>query len=164
MVLSPHAFDFGSYPTSFHNEWLPIDTPPTPSTLQTMNTANKIQHRFSLILLFLLVIIPGSSTSAASDPEEKRGTAGSVLMSERYAEFNEPWAMTFLPGGNILVTEKSGTLLLISADGTSKLPVDGVPKIAYDGQGGLGDVILHPQVQKEPAQFRSAPPRPSQVS
>lgn len=66
------------------------------------------------------------------------------MLSEKYAEFNEPWAMTFLPNGGILVTEKSGTLLLVSADDHSKTPVDGVPTVAYGGQGGFGDVILHP--------------------
>ena len=56
--------------------------------------------------------------------------------------------MTFLPGGDMLVTEKPGTLLLVSADGQSKVPVDGIPEVAYGGQGGLGDVILHPEYAK----------------
>ena len=44
----------------------------------------------------------------------------------------------------MLVTEKAGKLLLISDDDRSKVPVAGVPKVAYGGQGGLGDVIAHP--------------------
>lgn len=52
--------------------------------------------------------------------------------------------MTFLPDGEMLITEKAGTLLLVSADGTAKTSVKGVPKVAYGGQGGLGDIILHP--------------------
>ncbi len=72
------------------------------------------------------------------------GNAGSRLVSESFGTFNEPWAMTFLPGGDLLVTEKIGTLLLVQLDG-SKIPVQGVPKVAYGGQGGLGDIILHPQ-------------------
>jgi len=47
----------------------------------------------------------------------------------------------------MLITEKSGNLLLISADGQSKAEVAGVPKVAYGGQGGLGDVILHPKYE-----------------
>ncbi len=75
------------------------------------------------------------------------GSAGSVLQVEEYAVFDEPWAMTFLPGGDLLVSEKSGTLLLVSADGKSKTAVAGVPEVAYGGQGGLGDIILHPEYE-----------------
>lgn len=60
------------------------------------------------------------------------------------ASFDEPWAMAFLPDGRLLVTEKSGRLLLVSTDGTSELVFDAVPKLAYGGQGGFGDVVLHP--------------------
>ncbi len=81
------------------------------------------------------MLMPASSTIAFSDPVKKKGTAGTILLSKKYAEFNEPWGMTFLPGGDILVTEKKGNLLLVSADGLSKVPVDGVPKVAYGGQG-----------------------------
>jgi glucose/arabinose dehydrogenase len=60
-------------------------------------------------------------------------------------DFNEPWAMTFLPGGEeALVTEKRGRLLLWTG-GDRKVEVAGVPKVDYGGQGGFGDVILHPQ-------------------
>lgn len=71
-------------------------------------------------------------------------SAGSAIRVEPVAEFDEPWAMTFLPDGSMLVTEQAGTLLHVSADGSSKTPVAGVPAVAYGGQGGLGDVVLHP--------------------
>lgn len=83
-------------------------------------------------------------TSFVQALEIKKGSAGSNLVAEEYAAFDEPWAMTFLPGGEILVTEKPGILLLVSSDGKTKTPVAGVPRVAYGGQGGLGDVILHP--------------------
>ncbi|HEX5789371.1 MAG TPA: PQQ-dependent sugar dehydrogenase [Woeseiaceae bacterium] len=59
------------------------------------------------------------------------------------ADFDEPWAMTFLPDGRLLVTEKEGRLLLATQDGDST-PIDGVPAVDYGGQGGLGDIVLHP--------------------
>lgn len=59
------------------------------------------------------------------------------------AEFDEPWAMTFLPDGRLLVTEKPGRLYVVTQDG-NKTPVAGLPQVAYGGQGGLGDVVLHP--------------------
>ena len=60
------------------------------------------------------------------------------------AEFDQPWAMTFLPDSSLLVTEKPGRLLLLSSDQRTRTMVEGVPAVAYGGQGGLGDVILHP--------------------
>lgn len=60
------------------------------------------------------------------------------------ATFNEPWAMTFLPDGRLLVTEKRGRLMIVTQDGEKSRPVEDVPDVAYRGQGGLGDVILHP--------------------
>jgi glucose/arabinose dehydrogenase len=54
---------------------------------------------------------------------------------------NSPWALAFLPGGKMLVTEKPGTMLIIDKAGT-KTPVSGVPKVNYLGQVGLLDVIL----------------------
>ncbi len=60
------------------------------------------------------------------------------------ATFNEPWAMTFIPGTPYaLVTEKSGKLKLWQADGPVR-DVTGVPIVDYGGQGGFGDVIVAP--------------------
>jgi glucose/arabinose dehydrogenase len=63
---------------------------------------------------------------------------------ETIAEFDEPWAMAFLPDGRLLVTEKAGRLLLVDTTGGESQPVSGVPEVDYGGQGGLGDVALHP--------------------
>jgi len=60
------------------------------------------------------------------------------------AKLDEPWAMTFLPDGRMLVTEKRGRLRIVTVDGDISEPVPGVPDVAYGGQGGLGDVFLHP--------------------
>ena len=60
------------------------------------------------------------------------------------ARFDEPWAMALLPGGRqALITEKAGRLKLWTFGGTA-VDVAGVPQVDYGGQGGLGDVILHP--------------------
>lgn len=61
------------------------------------------------------------------------------------ATFNEPWAMTFLPDGRLLVTEKSGKLRLANVITRQVGEVVGVPAVAYGGQGGFGDVLLHPR-------------------
>ena len=55
--------------------------------------------------------------------------------------------MAFLPDPDrrVLVTQKGGTLLLVSADGATKSPISGVPAVDANGQGGLLDVVLDPQ-------------------
>ena len=69
------------------------------------------------------------------------------FVSEPIAEFNEPWALEFLPDGRILVTEKPGTIQLVTQDG-QKTEITGAPQVAYGGQGGLGDVKLHPEFEQ----------------
>mgnify|MGYP000010561447 FL=1 len=63
---------------------------------------------------------------------------------EPVTSFNEPWALTFLPDGRMLVTEKNGKLFIVTRDGEKSSPVGGTPDVDYGGQGGLGDVALHP--------------------
>ena len=58
--------------------------------------------------------------------------------------FDEPWALTFLPDGRMLVTEKKGRLFIVTQDGEKSRAVSGLPDVDYGGQGGLGDVALHP--------------------
>ena len=64
---------------------------------------------------------------------------------EAIASFEQPWAMAFLPDGRMLVTEKKGKLFVVSPDGRKAGPVSGVPAVDYGGQGGFGDVALHPK-------------------
>lgn len=87
----------------------------------------------------------GVVSATAATAVNITGTDGSQVQVERIREFNEPWAMTFLPDGSLLVTEKSGNLLLLDKDHATALTVRGLPKVAYGGQGGLGDVILDPR-------------------
>ena len=67
---------------------------------------------------------------------------------EEISSFNEPWAMTFLPNGDILITEKSGNLILTDQGGTKDIKVKDLPDVAYGGQGGLGDIIIHPDYEE----------------
>ena len=76
--------------------------------------------------------------------------SGTALAQEPYpfvstpiTELNEPWALEFLPDGRLLVTEKGGTIQLVTQDG-QKTQVAGAPTVDYFFQGGLGDIALHP--------------------
>lgn len=55
-----------------------------------------------------------------------------------------PWSMAFLPNGDILVTERPGRLRIIRDGELLSTPVPGVPEVYATGQGGLLDVVLHP--------------------
>jgi glucose/arabinose dehydrogenase len=55
-----------------------------------------------------------------------------------------PWSMAFLPNGDMLVTEKPGRLRIVRAGRLLPDPVPGVPAVFPEGQGGLLDVVLHP--------------------
>jgi glucose/arabinose dehydrogenase len=52
--------------------------------------------------------------------------------------------MAFLPGGDMLVTERGGTLRIVRDGALVSTPVPGVPTVVAQGQGGLLDVVLHP--------------------
>jgi glucose/arabinose dehydrogenase len=66
------------------------------------------------------------------------------------AEFSTPWAMAFLPGSGVpltnmaLLTEKEGRLWLVDVANGKRTAVSGVPDVVVAGQGGLGDVMPHP--------------------
>lgn len=101
-----------------------------------------------LAMALLVACSPGNGApatpAAASDPvvAGATGTSKDFVVNE-IARFHEPWAMSFLPDGRLLVTEKPGQLKLVTRDGKIG-DITGVPDVAHGGQGGLGDVVLHP--------------------
>jgi glucose/arabinose dehydrogenase len=57
----------------------------------------------------------------------------------------QPWSLAFLPGGDMLVTERPGRLRLIKGGKLDPSPVKGVPTVRTGGLQGLMDVVLHPR-------------------
>jgi glucose/arabinose dehydrogenase len=55
-----------------------------------------------------------------------------------------PWSIAFLPNGNALVTELGGRLLPVDSGGRKGSPIENVPPVYFAGQGGLFDVLPHP--------------------
>lgn len=72
------------------------------------------------------------------------GSGGTALNLQPTASFDAPWAMTTLPDGRMLVTEKAGDLVLVSPEGQRLGEISGVPDVPVIGQGGFGDVLPHP--------------------
>lgn len=98
-----------------------------------------------LLLLAALAACSGGGSGGDQTVDEGADDTPVGLTRTAVARFDQPWAMSFLPDGRLLVTERRGTLRLVSQDGTSSRAVTGVPEVAYGGQGGLGDVVLHPR-------------------
>jgi aldose sugar dehydrogenase len=62
-------------------------------------------------------------------------------------QLSEPWGIDVLPNGDLVITEKDGTLRVVKPDGTLSAAIKGFPPINSSGQGGLLDVTISPNFQ-----------------
>ena len=102
---------------------------------------------FSLVLSSLLL----SACNAQSKDSISQVKASDIKQGYQtgpIATFDEPWAMARLADGRLLITEKKGQLKLFNPLTKQKIDILGIPKVAYGGQGGLGDIALHPNFEK----------------
>lgn len=87
----------------------------------------------------------GSAGEATTATQEATGADGLPFAVTPVAEFDEPWAMTFLPGTSYAaITERGGRLLIRDMDSGQTMDVENMPEVVAAGQGGLGDVIPGP--------------------
>ncbi|TAI49280.1 PQQ-dependent sugar dehydrogenase [Flagellimonas allohymeniacidonis] len=96
----------------------------------------------SALLTYFFVVMLGVSCAQKTDkgiklPQKVDFTPVLVVDNIR-----NPWGMAFLPNGGVLITEKSGKLLLSQNGKTQE--IQGLPEIYVRGQGGLMDVEIHP--------------------
>lgn len=80
-----------------------------------------------LRLVFFLTTLSLAFTTVAEE-------TGLPFEVSPVATFNEPWAMTFLPDGRMLVTEKRGRLYIVDQEGEKSRPVEDVPNVDYRGR------------------------------
>lgn len=90
----------------------------------------------------VIALLAACGNRGAADAANARGNG---FATAEVAQFDAPWAMTFLPDNRLLVTEMSGVLRLYDPARNTTGTVSGVPQVAHAGQGGFGDVVLHPQ-------------------
>ena len=94
------------------------------------------------------VLSCGAATAALAQGQGQgqaqavQSKAGPINL-EPLAKLDNPWGMTYLPDGRLLITEKPGRLRIF-ADGKLSEPLAGVPEVAYRDQGGLLDVEIDP--------------------
>ena len=101
---------------------------------------------------FVLLALAGCGTSGAA------GSDPPFTVAE-VATFDSPWAMDFLPGSGVpltnvaLVTEKPGRIWLVDVASGQKRPVGGVPRVVLSSQGGLLDIVAAPSFAGDQAVY-----------
>jgi glucose/arabinose dehydrogenase len=90
----------------------------------------------------MLSLLSGTAFAQVNAGEQKPEADLPFTMTQ-VATFNLPWRIAFLPDGRMLVTEKVGPVWLVTQKG-EKTPIDNVPAVLYQGQGGMLGVFLSP--------------------
>ena len=97
-----------------------------------------------------------SAQPALAEPSFSKTLVQPVAASPNFAVkrlvdgLDQPWAVAWLPSGELLITERTGQLVRVAPNFKSKpVPITGLPNtIAVDGQGGLFDVAVHPNYRE----------------
>ena len=112
----------------------------------------KSPKAFTYLLLFVYGLLTacgggGSESESPSSPPQSLDPIAVVLNEELV----RPWGITFLPNGHILISEKSGSAVILSADGKTVLEeLSGLPIVDDTAQGGLLDVAIDPDFKEDP--------------
>lgn len=129
-----------------------------------MSTYNLKNKTFSLVLTGLSVIVSGAFAQAPVETNQPSAdykpafvgqtriagvkTSTALNISVINEKLENPWGLSVLPNGGFLVTQKQGTMVILTADGKSSKKITGLPKVDASGQGGLLDVTLDPDFAK----------------
>lgn len=104
---------------------------------------------FVLTLVCACMACGGGGGDGVAAPAAGAGAAPQLATLHR--GLSNPWGLALLPDGQMLVTQKAGSLLRLSVDGRSTLAsLSGVPTVAASGQGGLLDVVVDPDFASTP--------------
>ena len=98
--------------------------------------------RIPTALAALVLVLSSSAPVHAQSPVHRSADHDYRLVS--VAELEQPWSIGFLPGGDVLITEKAGRLRIVRDGRLLPDAVAGTPEVVSLGQGGLLDVVPHP--------------------
>ena len=99
----------------------------------------------SVLLAVSLAVAIALPTQRAEAAKAVKSADYTLLVQELNTGLKSPWGMAFLPDKRMLVTQKPGTMLILSADGRRvEQTVANLPAVAAQGHGGLLDVALDP--------------------
>lgn len=91
------------------------------------------------------ILISTSLAALPASAQTYRTEKGPVKVVTVATGLDHPWGLAFLPDGRMIVTERPGTVRIVSKSGTLSPPLAGTPKVWASGQGGMLDVALHPK-------------------
>jgi aldose sugar dehydrogenase len=107
-----------------------------------MSLRRIIMRRTGLILFIVLLAV--SVTAVVSGQTATRSALHDYRVVTVAEGLIQPWSIAFLPGGDALITERPGRLRILRQGKLVAQPVDGIPKVFHSGQGGLLEVMPHP--------------------
>lgn len=98
------------------------------------------------VLFCLLPLLTGMSAQPPAPAQPVFESAQQRFRVQTVVDgLEHPWSLAFLPDGSLLITERPGRLRVVRDGRLLPQAVSGLPEIAARGQGGLLDVVLHPQ-------------------
>jgi glucose/arabinose dehydrogenase len=92
------------------------------------------------LVLIALLLVPVAGAGQDFRSEEHAFRVVKVVQG-----LDHPWSLAFLPDGRMLVTERPGRLRVVAGGKLEPRPVEGLPEVVAEGQGGLFDVVPHPR-------------------
>ena len=117
----------------------------------------KLTYYYLTVLLFAGIVFTGKScTSKEESPIIPEIEYKFITQTEKlvikvdtlHTGFQNPWGMTWLPDGRMLVTERKGEILIFKDDKSTGGKVQGLPAVYANGQAGLLDITVHPDIAK----------------
>ncbi len=112
-----------------------------------MKVKNLNQKTGKQATAFLIALLFFASSGFAQKSTIR--TNGPTVKVNTLAEnLNHPWGMAFLPDNRLLVTERTGTLRILDKNNELSEPLEGTPEVFNVGQGGMLDVVLHPDFEE----------------
>jgi aldose sugar dehydrogenase len=111
-------------------------------------------YTLALVILLNIVLACESSngdealnreeTNTEDNTPEDSAKSGGFTVQKLYDKLRNPWGMAWLPDGRLLITDRSGEILVFKNDQFTGEKLSGVPAVFNKGQGGLMDIQLHP--------------------
>ena len=96
----------------------------------------------------LALSLPAHAELAATgEPPAAKQAWRAVTVAEGV---RQPWGIAWLGDGRALVTSKEGSLHILNGQKFDEVALEGMPKVFTGGQGGLLDIVLHPQDAAKP--------------
>jgi len=106
----------------------------------------------TLLNAALVLALTSATAQAQINAGEQKPEASLPFTMTQVATFKLPWRIAFLPDGRMLITEKVGPIWLVIQQG-EKTPVDNVPAVLYQGQGGMLGVFVSPHYATDHAVY-----------